>query len=225
MFTSPLGPDLAALPKLRELLKNLAADVATMTSPAQDFKAIIEALLSRTEEQLDRLLLAHSEGSLAMMAYATRNLLELNIWTAYVLASNDNTKRFAQDWLLDGIGLLEGLEGWHVSYGGKAEDLTSTSATLAELKKNRSEWGLDNAKYLSVSKVGHELGYGNEYDNLFKVYSKLVHPTSWSVLGVEKKLDPKGIQKLLLFRGVYYGGQTLCFIRDHLEKYGPVPIT
>jgi len=224
MLTTALDNDLANLPRLRGLLKAKAVEVVNTTSSAQDFKAIVEALLCRTDEQLDRLLSAFNDGSLAMMAYATRNLLELNIWTAYVLLSNDNTQRFAQDWLLDGIGLLEGLEGWHTSHGGTTADLTSTTATLNELKKNRTAWGLDNAKYLRVAEVGKSLGYGDEYDNLFKVYSKLVHPTSWSVLGKERELHPDGIKKLLLFRGVYYGGKTFCFIRDHLEIHGLVPV-
>ena|ERR1700722_6061404 len=151
-------------------------------------------------------------------------LLELNVWTASILVSNDNTKRFARDWLLDAIGILEGLEGWHGSHGGAATDLASTTKTLVELKKDRKTWGLDNEKYLNVGEIGKTLGYGDEYSNLFKVYSKLVHPTSWSVLRMENKLHPEGIKKLLLFRGVYYGGMTYCFIRDHLAKHGLLPI-
>jgi hypothetical protein len=224
MLTTPLENDLANIPKLRSLLKAKAVEVVNTTSPAVDFKRIVEALLSRTDEQLDRLLSALNDLSLAMMAYATRNLLELNIWTGYVLASNDNSKRFAQDWLLGGIGLLEGLQGWYTSHGGSPAELTSTAATLSELRKQQSSWGLENTNYLKVNQVAKELGHGDEYDNLFKVYSKLVHPTSWSVLGMEDKLHPEGIGKLLLFRGVYYGGKTYCLIRDHLDKYGLVPI-
>lgn len=122
MLTTPLDNDLANLPRLRELLKAKAFEVAGTSSPAEDFKTIIEALLSRTDEQLERLLSAFNDGSLAMMAYATRNLLELNIWTAYVLASDDNTKRFAQDWLLDGIGLIEGFrEMAYFAWGGRLQ--------------------------------------------------------------------------------------------------------
>jgi hypothetical protein len=225
VLTSPLDPDLANLPTLRDRIKALAAHVEATASPAQDFRTIVHSLLLRTDEQLERLLGSFEEACLPLLAYATRNLLELLIWTAYVLKSNENTSRFAQDWLLDAIGLLEGLEGWHLAHGGVPSELTSTTKTLEDLRTQRTGWGLDNARYLRVAEVARDLGLQEEYDNLFKVYSKIVHPTSWSILGMEKKLDPEGIKRLLLFRGVFYAGKTFCLINDHINKYGLVPIT
>jgi len=83
----------------------LAAQVENTDSPAADFKKTIHSLLLRTDEQLEALSKATEASDLPTMAYATRNLLELMVWSVYVLKSNDNTKRFAQDWVLDGIGI------------------------------------------------------------------------------------------------------------------------
>ena len=40
-------------------------------------------------------------------AWAARNLFELEIWTRYVLTKKDYADRFAKDWIMDGIGILE----------------------------------------------------------------------------------------------------------------------
>ena len=128
----------------------LAAQVENTDSPAADFKKTIHSLLLRTDEQLEALSKATEASDLPTMAYATRNLLELMVWSVYVLKSNDNTKRFAQDWVLDGIGILEILDGWSVAQGGDAGE--SIRRTLEQLRKHQAEWRLGK-DYLRIATI------------------------------------------------------------------------
>ena len=110
VLKSPLDPDFDNVPLLRERIVGLAEQVREAGSGNQDFKTIVGSLLHHTEEQLEHLLSSHKTSDIPRASYATRSLLELLVWTGFILKSRSNTERFAEDWILDGIGLLEALD-------------------------------------------------------------------------------------------------------------------
>jgi hypothetical protein len=191
-------------------------------TPATDFKSILRGLLIAASRELISLSNALAMP-LPMLASATRNLLELLIWTKYVLNSKDYAERFAKDWLLDAVDILTALQDWHISTGGKPDELSSNINILQGLEKQRVEWGLTNERFLHVGRIARELGFREEYELCFSICSKLIHPTSWSILSMEKKLDERGMRLVMLFRAVYYAGRLYCFIDDHIDSRGLVP--
>ena len=74
-----------------------------------------------------------------------------------------------------------------------------------------------------MGKIAQELGFKAEYDFCFPISSKLIHPTAWSVLGMEKKLDEDGLRLVMLFRAVYYVGRLYCDVNNHINARGIVP--
>ena len=217
-----LDPALSGIEPLVEKIGVILGNFEATKTPSTDFKRILRGLLTAAHGELLSLREALAMP-LPMLAWSTRNLLELLIWTKYVLDSKDKAERFAKDWLLDAIDILAALRDWHISTGGKPEELSSTVTILHGLEEQRIEWGITGERFLRVGRIARELGFSEEYDFCFPICSKLIHPTSWSVLSMEKKLDERAMRLVMLFRAVYYGGRLYCAINDHINSRGLVP--
>jgi hypothetical protein len=141
-----------------------------------------------------------------MLAWACRNILELNIFIQYVLCSKSNLKRFLGDRLIDGIEIFETFKAWQLFYepGALTPEIDET-LRLARVRKDME--GLVEAKPLRAFPMSEEVGLALEYQHLNKVCSKLIHPTAWSLLAMNDEGEYAAFRPILLQSSVRHGLQ------------------
>ena len=140
------------------------------------------------------------------LAWAVRNLLELAVWAKYVAASAENAKRVSNDSLID----LAEFQGAALRLARKFEPTHSEIAALEqqgqELTHSQAAAGLANdAKHLNIGALAREVGMAAEFYGFNAILSKLVHPTSFSIL-LPLPLDRGPMEQLrLAFLGLGLG--------------------
>lgn len=152
-------------------------------------------------------------------AWAARNLFELEIWTRFVLKKREYAERFSKDWIMDGIGILEGMEAW-----AKIRGDSEGRALLENLKGRRDSELAGCKRFLDARDYIAELGMAEEYKCLNPVFSKLVHPTSWSVLWRQELLDRSAMRGFIITLGTTFSARIITAVRGHVEQHGVEPV-
>ena len=155
-------------------------------------------------------------------AWAARNLFELEIWTRYVLTKKDYADRFAKDWIMDGIGILESFHGWSESRGRPRD--TSTDKDLEKLYSMRDAELPGCGRFLDARQYVAELGMEQDYKYLNPIFSKLVHPTSWSVHWKQELLDKTHMRGFIIMIGLTSSARIVHAIRDRMAIRGSLDI-
>ena len=129
------------------------------------------------EENLQDLEIARKSGRLATIAWLTRNLLELGVWTAFCANSEENAKQFVLDSardLHDALDIPDGIFSDEFSFrAARCESLASAEKDGFETLDDR---------YSAVSKIARALGKGDEFKYFNKLLSKFAHPTALTVI-------------------------------------------
>lgn len=124
------------------------------------------------------LVLSYKEQRVDAVAQATRNLLELCIWTEFCEMSEENAKRFSDDAARDMRDLMEAVQALYVSVNKEPEP--KLAGMIGELKANAPSFDIKDidAEYMLVNNaagvVGRQLGHAKFY----KAASKFAHPTA-----------------------------------------------
>lgn len=167
----------AALKRLASRLRERTGELAAKV-PRTDVSATRERLLRAAADSIDLVASDSVDAPIAVIALATRNLFEINLRARYVEQSEANLRDWISEVLLDRIQLYEGI----LTLGGPKE---VTDPIQAEIEYNRQlaqKHGLTlGRKPMLTSDLAHKVGMEKEYAALFKLYSKLLHPTSYSV--------------------------------------------
>jgi len=143
---------------------------ATLEEQLGILKPIKEAI----DLNLSELRFAYSQGSLGMVAWLARNLLELAIWSEYCATSKENAKEFLLDTARDAHDAVDIPDGpWLKS---------SLEPTRQLLLSNASADGFDiEQEYARVSRIAKSLGRGDIFKHFNKTLSKYAHPTALAV--------------------------------------------
>jgi hypothetical protein len=123
-------------------------------------------------------------ADLPLLAWTTRNIFELETILVYVTASPENLSSFLDDIILDEI---------QVRSAAIVLNLDRTDPTVARrqdeaidrLRKRKAEIGITREKPLSTSDMARKISPERvrEYQALNKLYSKIVHPTAYLLMG------------------------------------------
>ncbi len=124
---------------------------------------------------------AHVNRRIDLVAQAARNLIELHIWTEYCRASEQNAKRFYDDAARDMREVLESIQKLYSTYNGEPE--RKVSELLDSLRTHVVKFNVEDfdGAYKRVANAAKELGKEDTFGTLYKVASKLAHPTSLSL--------------------------------------------
>ncbi len=194
-------------------------------SDAEDnwFFQIIFELIDTTLTNYDHLKTGYSSNNDHLLAWACRNLLELTVFAKYVLISEENARRFAQDRLIDGCDIIRSLKALELHLDPQS-NTAPLDAALAGFQAQMVSEGVTAQRYLSTSVLAGNVGMREEYDCMNRVCSKLVHPTAWSIIAVNKGENAFSQARPLLFTmGAGYGCDLFATIRDHHAVYGIKP--
>jgi hypothetical protein len=171
---------------LEEIVKN---------APPGNRKVQANTLLSlgrATMTNYDITVQAYTAQHIQQIAWATRNLLELSIWSEYCAQSSDNADRFSTDSLRDGIGIIQAMENLSslpTKDPRTLEMLATNKIQIHTAKRQLSDGakklGISNLdhRYKDVRDVAKELGQAKAYKHANVLLSKFVHPTALIVTG------------------------------------------
>ena len=125
---------------------------------------------------------AHNiEAHASVLALATRSLYELNLRTRHVLESDDNIRLWHAEAVTDKIQLLEGLLQLRTP-GETAQQRAILRGEIDRLKGLVSKYKLPNLERVpSTASIAESIGRADEHKALFKLFSKIVHPSSYLV--------------------------------------------
>jgi hypothetical protein len=157
--------------------RGVLSKLPTVEGQLVTLKRIKEAIGMNSSE----LQLAYSQGSsIETVAWRSRNLLELVIWSEHCAASKENSKEFMLDSArdaADGLTIPEGswLRG-------------SLQPTRQLLLDNATADGFDiEQPFTRVASAAKKLGRGDMFSALNKSFSKFAHPTAFAIFSAGTK--------------------------------------
>ncbi len=119
------------------------------------------------------------EGHISVCALATRSLYELNVRTRAVLSAHDNMLSWLSEALTDKIQTLEGFMALNTVRDMTVEH-SVLRAEIDRLNALRGKYKLPTVKKPEdAGAIAPKVGLANEHKALFKLFSKLVHPSSY----------------------------------------------
>lgn len=137
-------------------------------------------LLSAACRSLALASIAGLDTPLEVLALSARNTLELWLRLLYVLASDENRQAWRDENLTDQIQV------WEATLALETPDSPreAKAVILAEIDRVTqlaASRGLHQGKIMTTQSLAKATGCEAEYKAFYKLYSKLVHPSSWMV--------------------------------------------
>jgi len=202
-------------------VKQWGYDLMDKPSNTPYFYNMVIRLVHSMLKQQHNLTVGYMKSPL-LLAWACRNLLELDVITQYCLASPQNGKDFADDMWIDGIEIFESFKTWiqTIDPGTQTPELDHT---IANFRAEKAKHGLTRNKFLELKELANKAGMQDEYRHMNKVTSKLVHPTAFSVLAFADEGELKYLRPILFNAGNRYALEVYEKIKAHVDKRGMEP--
>jgi hypothetical protein len=149
-------------------------------------------------------------------AWSARNLLELDIFTSYVLQSAANAKRFYDDRLVDADQLFTAFKEFQVHLNPQS-DISALDKMLKIIVERKKKEGITYTKFLQAGELAKQVSKDVEFNKMNKICSKLVHPTAWSIF---LEPDTERWRSILLMAGQQYMTNIYSTMKAHVEQFG-----
>jgi len=158
-------------------------------------------------------LMSSLSGPIEVIGFISRSLFELSLITRYVLMSEENLIQFVAESAVDKVQLLEGLlETGDIAY---KEDIESIKEEIAKLKTTQEKFNFPSKKPNSIKTIARIVDSELEYKALYKLFSKYVHPSSFSInLGSEALMSEDRLRHTFLAFALTYAVVTFQQIRE-----------
>lgn len=161
------------------------------------------------------------------LAWACRNLLELNVFMKNVLTSKARLKEFADYRWGDAIQMVERLVELESKYGKLDSQSTpkvsptALQSRLSKLNQQKAAEKVTLEGHLITRQWANAVGRVDEFDIINKVCSKFVHPTVWFVMtediGSARFPD---VFELFFLHGTTYFSEMFADLKEHINKCG-----
>jgi hypothetical protein len=136
------------------------------------------------------------------LATVTRNLCELCVWTQYCNLSDEKAKTFFEDSARDFREIMQALQTLYTAVNGRPEsDLTENIRNFQGIAEAHGIKDYDH-RYVQVRDAAKDSGRGDAFSILYKIFSKLAHPTSLVLA-----LDIKTGELSEMLDSLYVGGE------------------
>lgn len=194
------------------------------TEPTQTiwFRNMLICLISALMREYRILTIGFNEST-PLLAWACRNVLELNIYTKYSLIWGSNARDFVDDRWIDAIEVFESFRDW-VRFQDPGILTPRIDQTIADFEAEKAKQGITRRSYLKMQKMASDVGFSEEHRHMNKVASKLVHPTAFSVLGTFDQGELGRLRPILFNCGVRYGIEAAAAVRQHVINNGVEPL-
>ena len=202
-------------------VKQWGAELMDKPSSTPYFYNMVIRLVHSMLKHQHHLTVGYQKSTL-LLAWACRNLLELDIITQYCLVSPQNGKDFVDDMWIDGIEIFEAFKKRFQAIEPDEQTL-ELDETIANYRAEKAKRGLTRNKFLDVKELAKQVGMQNEYRHMNKVTSKLVHPTAFSVLAFAEDGELKYLRPIIFEAGNRYALEVYEKIKAHVDKRGMEP--
>lgn len=146
---------------------------------ARDSQRVILQNLLTSSAQYLRVAADNLSTHISVLALATRSLYELNVRTRAILCLDGQIEKWQSEAITDKIQTYEGLLLLQTSTEMNAERVI-LHTEITRLDSLRVKYGLPIVKKPSdAGGLAPAVGLENEHKGLFKLFSKLVHPSSY----------------------------------------------
>jgi len=151
-------------------------------------------------------------GPTEQIGLVTRSLFELNVITRYVLISEENLIRFVAEGAFDKIQILEGL--LELRETSSKENVKIIEEEITRLRTIVKDSNLILKKPESIIIRARMAGLEQEYKALYKLFSKYIHPSSYTINAGYKEIHGSGIRNIFLIHAQLYAGDTFRLIKE-----------
>lgn len=187
------------------------------------FFQIVFELIDAALSNYRQLRAGYNEDNNQLLAWACRNLLELAIFTKYVVISEANARRFADDRLIDGCDIITSLRALELHIDPQSDTRLLDDA-LSRMQAQMAAEGVTAKRHLATAELADLVGMREDYVCMNRVCSKAVHPTAWSVLAMNKGENCFSQSRPIFFSsGVRYGCDLYLAIKEHNSTHGMRP--
>jgi hypothetical protein len=202
----------------RKLIREILAE----ESPTS-FHFTLGRIMERLREE-NGVLVRYEKSSIPQVAWATRNIMELRIWTRFVCQSQGNLDRFVNDLATVGASTMRAQLRLVNDLADKVPNpirpVASQYKQVASMQDSRSELGLEYEGPLMARTYAKSTGLEKEYLAISSVTSPLVHPSAISVL---RTFNIECYRDSLTGHGIMNSGELIIDARQHIEANGFKP--
>lgn len=183
-------------------------------TPEEVQLGVLERIEYVVQNELRELDQANKDRPLNAVAWISRNLLELVIWTVYCIESPANAKVFADDAARDALDMLKNIPQGkfsndpNYSFQGTRDDLLkhAKNAGVLDLEK----------KHQQTNVIAEKVGSTEEFRVSNKVLSKFAHPTALWIMTEQEELEH--FRPKIYEGGVNYAAEALRYISHFREQ-------
>ncbi|GIC79360.1 DUF5677 domain-containing protein [Moritella sp. F3] len=141
--------------------------------------------------------------NISVIALGTRSLYELLVRIKTIISNSEQVKKWSSEAITDNIQILEGI----LTLGHSDSNEHNTKALndrIEHLKITRDKYELPEVKQpMPTGNLVDNVGLRAEHDGMYKLYSKLVHPSSFLV-NFKESADTKNVRDILLIHAQLY---------------------
>ena len=155
------------------------------------------------------------KGPVPHAALATRSLFELNLTTRYMLSRPHGVRRWSSEHITDYIHILKGAISLNIS-ASKGEHRKIFEDDIKQLEAELAKDKLPYEKQRRMSEIAQEVGQKAEYMALYKLCSKLIHPSALLVNAPEYT-SHIAIADILQMLARHYAWNLYLLIQDEIQ--------
>jgi hypothetical protein len=168
------------------------------------------------------------ECDVPLLAWSSRNSLEVSIWVKYITQNESHAERFYHDWLNDAEDLLrrsvrlDQLAGINEKpdsvYADIAFDTSAPDKAAARINALRKQQQFSSQRRLDIGKIAKEIGEEAVFTDLNPILSKFIHTTSYSVLSFPSDDSRRGTGLMFLDRGFWNLARIIGIVDAFLKE-------
>ncbi|HEV8414606.1 MAG TPA: hypothetical protein VGQ49_13505 [Bryobacteraceae bacterium] len=187
------------------------------------YRGIFKGLLIETRDGFTNAVEAWKAKDYRRLAWATRSLVELKLWTKYVIASKENALAINREYDVDGSNLWALLKPVLNTDAGQQLFSQVFSMPVLEMttkiQQHLESVGLTGDEdFMRMAQVAKEVGLTAEYKYTNSILSKFVHATGLSILVPPERAEI--LMPLNCIGACVNTNQILGDVHGHLPKVG-----
>ncbi|HIF25078.1 MAG TPA: hypothetical protein EYG21_02980 [Nitrospinaceae bacterium] len=208
--------------RMKALLEKIdASDVSVLSSPHA--RTVFLSLLRALWYEYDGLIYDYKRNehtSLSLLAWRTRNVLELNLWCRFCCEDKANAEIFFKEGSKDALNLVESLEAWGTKTDQPQDWFEDRKRSKEKVIEEASMHGHDDldGKYIRISKAAEACGYGACFNLHYKFLSKFAHPTAFRLFIKDDKKEIARQAHSFLKQGALYFHDGFVKLERYIEE-------
>lgn len=180
-----------------------------------DRSVILYNLMRSTADYLE-LASSSLNSHISALALSTRSIYEINVRVRSLIENQENLKKWQSEAITDKVQVLEGI----LLLANESENLSEQfilEQEIVRLKGLVEKYELPTIKQpISTGNLAKTVGLEDEHNALFKLYSKLVHPSSYLVNDYDGASCNEN-QKTLQIHAQLYAHDSISTICEELD--------